>query len=126
MGKLINLSKYVGKSYNTYNCFDCAKHFYREEFGIELKDYFEGPVVPDRKTIECLVISNKGDFERVEKPKFGDLIVIRLYGYASHIGIYIGEGKFLHSLRNVGSCIDTLSRYEKMVEGYYRHREHGK
>jgi cell wall-associated NlpC family hydrolase len=118
-----DLSKYIGRSYNTYNCFDCAKHFYHDELGLDLKNYFDGAIVPDRKEIECLVITNKGDFVKVDKPEFGDIIVIRLYGYASHIGIYVGEGRFLHSLRDVGSCIDVLSRYEKMVEGYYRHQE---
>lgn len=119
----MDLAKYIGKPYQKYNCFDLAKEFYLCEYGITLKDYFEGQVDPSRKEIECLVISNKGDFERVKSPALGDLIVIRMYGYASHIGVYVGEGKFIHSLKNVGSCMDSLSRYSKMVEGFYRHRE---
>ena len=117
-----DLSKYVGRDYETYNCFDLAKDFYRQELGLELKNYFEGGV-PPRKEIECLVKTNKGDFTRVEDIKFGDIVVIRLYGYASHIGICLGDGFFLHSVRKVGSCIEPLARYSRMIEGYYRHQE---
>jgi len=118
-----DLSKYIGRSYNTYNCFDLVKEFYRDEYDIVLKDYFEGPV-PSPDKIECLVISNKGDFIEVPAPVYGDIVVIRLRGgYASHVGICLGEGKFLHSLRDVGSVIDQLPRYARMVEGFYRHRK---
>lgn len=119
----MDFSKYIGRDYESYNCLDLAKEFYRDHFGLELKNYFEGDVVPSRKDIECLINTNKGELEKVIKPKFGDIIVINLYGYASHIGVYIGEEKFLHSVRKIGSCLDSLPRYSKMVEGFYRHRE---
>lgn len=115
-----NLSKYVGKNYSVYNCFDLVKEFYKDELGLELQNYFEGQV-PERKEIEFLLKTNLGRFQKVEKPQFGDLVVIRLFGYASHIGVCIGDGKFLHSARNTGSCMDTLSRYSKMTEGFFRH-----
>ena len=119
----MNLSKYIGREYGTYNCFDLAKEFYSDFFSLELKNYFEGPVVPNRKEIECLVISNKGDFERVPRPVFGDIVVINLFGYSSHIGVCVDRRKFLHSTRTAGSCLDSLPRYSKMIEGFYRHQE---
>lgn len=119
----MNLSKYVGRSYNVYNCFDLVKEFYADQYGLDLKNYFDGKIVPERKEVESLVITNLGFFVPVEKPKFGDIVVIRLFGYSSHIGVCVGEGKFLHSIRNTGSCMDSLGRYSKMIEGFYRHRE---
>lgn len=119
----MSLSKYIGKEYEKYNCLDLVKEFYADQYGIIIKDYFEGPV-PAKKDIECLIVSNKGEFEQVRSPRFGDIVVIKLYGYSSHIGVCIGEDKFLHSVRTAGSCLDTLSRYSRIIEGYYRHREH--
>lgn len=119
----MNLVRYVGRDYEKYNCFDLAKEFYAVEFNLSLKNYFEGEVVPNRKEIECLVKTSTGDFNKVDEPVFGDIIVINLYGYASHIGIYLGEGRFLHSVRKIGSCMDSITRYSKMIEGYYRHQE---
>jgi hypothetical protein len=120
----MDLSKYIGREYERYNCFDLAKEFYLDIYGLELKNYFEGPV-PSRKDIESLVITNKGDFIQVEKPEFGDLVIIKLFGYSSHMAIYIGEGKIIHSMKKVGSGMESLAKYSKMVDGFYRHRELG-
>ena len=119
----MNLSKYIGRPYEEYNCFDLVKEFYMDQFGLDLKNYYEGPV-PDRKTIQSLVVTNKGDFSLVEDPQFGDIVVLKLYGYSCHIGVCIGEGKFIHSIRKTGSSIEPLSRYKTLTEGFYRHREY--
>lgn len=120
----MDLSKYIGREYEKYNCLDLVKEFYSDQFNLCIKNYFEGDVVPDRKEIDCLIKTNKGEFtEIVAMPKFGDIVVINLYGYASHLGVYVGNGQFLHSLKRVGSCLDNISRYSKMIEGFYRHQE---
>lgn len=117
-----NFSKYIGRDYATYNCFDLVKEFYQDQLNLELKNYFEGGV-PPRKEIECLVKTNKGDFTKVDVPRLGDIVVITLYGYASHIGVCLDGARFLHSLRNTGSCMESISKYSRMIEGYYRHQE---
>lgn len=118
------LRKYIGREYEKYNCFDLVKEFYADQFGLTLKNYWEGPVVPSRAEVESLVVSNKGDFVRVEgKPQFGDIVVIKLYGLECHIGVVVNESHFLHSARIIGSSMDRLERYAKMIGGYYRHRE---
>lgn len=119
---VIELRKYIGRSYSEYNCFDLVKEFYADHFRLELKHYFEGPV-PSRQEAESLIVSNKGDFEKVDVPTFGDIVIIRLYGLECHVGVCVGNGKFLHSARNIGSLLDRLERYHKMIAGYYRHRE---
>lgn len=116
------LSKYVGREYEKYNCLDLVKEFYMDNFEIEIKNYFEGEV-PSREKVQCLIVSNKGEFDKVSgDPKFGDVVIINLYGYVCHIGVCIGCGKFLHSVRGAGSCIDSLARYSRMIEGFYRHQ----
>lgn len=121
---VIKFRKYIGRDYGTYNCFDLVKEFYKDQFNLELSHYFEGDV-PARKQIESLIVSNKGDFVEIsEKDKqFGDIVVIRLYGIECHMGVVIHGGRFLHSARNIGSLMDRLERYNKMIAGYYRHRE---
>ncbi len=120
---VIKLRKYIGRSYEDYNCFDLVKDFYRDQFNLDLQHYFEGGQVPDRKDVASLIVTNKGDFIKVEGiPRFGDLVIIRLYGIECHIGVVIEGGKFLHSARGIGSMIDRLERYNKMIAGYYRHR----
>lgn len=116
------LVKYVGRPYEKYNCFDLVKDFYNDFFGLDLRHYYEGLTVPERDQIESLVISGVGDFEQVTEPSFGDIVVINLYGYSCHVGVYLHEGKLLHTIRNVGSCIEPVKKYQRLIEGYYRHR----
>jgi len=75
--------------------------------------------------VASLIKTNVGDFVEVAPKdiKFGDLVVIRLYGIECHIGVVVSGGLFLHSARNIGSNMDRLERYSKMIAGYYRHRE---
>lgn len=118
----LNFRKYIGRDYESYNCFDLVKEFYMDHFNLSLKDYFAGPV-PPREEVPSLIVSNKGHFIQVEKPKFGDIVVIKLYGIESHVGVVIDSSHFLHSARKIGSNMDRLERYSKMIGGYYRHKE---
>ena len=112
----------VGVSYEKANCWVPTKEFYRIVFGIELKHYYcDAPET--REDIQKLIYSNKGDFERVDgSPEFGDIILIKMFGIESHIAVYIGNGKMLHTAKRTGSLIDRLGKWDKLVVGYFRHR----
>lgn len=121
----MDLRKYIGRSYHEYNCFDLVKEFYFDHFKLEIKNYFErqGPM-PSRAEAQSLIVTNKGDFEEVKPPpRFGDIVSIRFHGIECHIGVVIEGSKFLHSAEKIGSNIDRLERYSKLIAGYYRHRE---
>jgi len=55
----------------------------------------------------------------VTKPDVHALMVIRIKNIESHVGVYLGEGLFLHTTKTTGSVIDRISRWSKMIEGYY-------
>ncbi len=112
-------SKFVGISYKELNCWDLAVKFYYEILGIDLRNFYSGPV-PDRVSTKNLIYTNIGEFERVERPEFGDIILMKFRGIESHIAIYVGGGKFLHSTVVSGSVIDRVSRWHLLVVGYYR------
>lgn len=115
-----NLKRYIGREYEKVNCWQLAREFYLHEFRVELKHYYEGNT-PARDETKNLIFSNIGDFEKVEgAPEYGDLILIRLHGIESHIGIFIKGDRFLHSARTVGSVLDDLKKYAPNVVAYYR------
>lgn len=119
----MEITKYIGRPYETFNCFDLVKEFYLDVYGLDLRHYYEGAEIPPRKVIESLVISNKGDFQRVANPLPGDIVVVNLFGYSCHIGVVVPGKQILHTIRKVGSCMEPIKKYEKMIEGFYRHRE---
>lgn len=121
--QVITYRKYIGRNYDTYNCFELVKEFYKDQFNLDLSNYWEGGKTPNRDEVESLVVSNKGDFVRVDTPEFGDIVVLKLYGLECHIGVCLNKSQFLHSARNIGSLMDRLERYSKMIGGFYRHRD---
>lgn len=118
-----DLLKYIGRPYKQFNCFDLVKEFYKDYYGLDLKNYFDGSEAPPPEVVQTLIVSNKGDFEQVGAPEFGDIIVFFIRGIPCHMGVSIGAGRFLHAHEKADSCIDSLSRWKNMIEGYYRHRE---
>ncbi len=121
--KKISLFKYVGRPYESYHCFDLVKEFYLDHYEIDLRNFYDGKDIPDKETVSTLIVSNKGNFIESEVPEFGDIVVIKLFGIESHIGVCIGGGRFIHSRKGSGSSIESLSRYKKLVSGYFRHKE---
>jgi proteasome lid subunit RPN8/RPN11 len=53
--------------------------------------------------------------------RVGDVLIFA-YGtrYASHLGVYIGEGKYIHHLKNIPSCEDRLDKYPRQHLATYR------
>lgn len=116
------LLKYIGRDYEKYNCFDLVKEFYLDNYNLDLRNYWDSAEVPERSKVQSLIVSSRGDFVRVEKPKHGDIVVVNLFGYSCHVAIFIEQNVILHSLRKIGSCLEPVKKYERMIEGYYRHR----
>lgn len=114
-----SLSTYIGLPYETTDCFQLAQKFYIEQFEVQLKHYYS-EMPEDRQEIENLIYSNVGDFDRVDSPEFGDLIILKILGIESHVGVYIGKDNFIHSVKVTGSCMDRLDRWKGRVTGFYR------
>jgi len=113
-------SKFIGIPYEKKNCWDLVVSFYQEMLSIPLYSYYQGPTPPEKIETKNLIYSSMGDFEKISDPKFGDIIIVKLYGIESHIAVYLGDGKMLHTTRGAGSIIDRVARWEKMIVGFYR------
>lgn len=116
----------IGVAYEEKDCWQIARDFYSKVFGIGLYRIYDGPPQVDREVTKNLIYSSMGEFEKHDIPKFGDLVVLIILGVESHIGVYIGEGRFLHTSKRIGSRIEMTSRWEKSIVGYYRLKENFK
>ena len=111
----------VGTPYSKLDCWGVVVSFYKSFFGLELAPYYsEIPSTPTEA--ESLVRHAMKDFEKASTPdmRIGDILLIKLLGYESHIAVYLGEGKILHTNHKTGCVVDSFSRWEKMVVGVYR------
>lgn len=118
----------IGLKYEEYDCWGLVKLFYSKIFGVELLQWFDyenRTHEVDTKTwaiiSEEMIKSKTSNFEQVNKPKFGDILVLRIFGHAAHLGIYLSGQEILHTNKANGAFIDRMKRWEKMIEGIYRY-----
>ena len=95
--------------------FDCSSfvHYCFAQAGVTLGDYRS--VVTDSLAREGRKVS-PNDMRR------GDIIFFNTYKYNGHVGIYLGDGKFLHDGTSKGVWINSLneSYWKKVFNGNVR------
>ncbi len=114
-----SVSRFVGIPYEKKNCWDLTVDFYSEILGIDLFHIYSGHT-PSRPDTKNLIFSNMGEFHPVLSPEFGDVIILKIFGVESHIAVYLGEGKMLHTSKRLGSVIERTDKWKKMIVGYFR------
>jgi cell wall-associated NlpC family hydrolase len=103
------VKKYAGKTWYAYGGstprgWDCS--------GLVLWTYKQAGV---KLYHSASVQMNSG--KRVKTPKVGDLVAFSYGGrYAGHIGIYVGDGKFIHSPRpGVRTVVENVKKFANNI-----------
>ena len=97
-----------------YDCYGIAiEVLFRN--GIVLPDLYYKSVRPTEELVDFV----KAFLHKIEKPEKNCLIEIEAYGNPSHVGVYIGDGLFIHTTLKNGCCIEPLSHYRGKILGYY-------
>jgi hypothetical protein len=110
-----------GRSTSGLDCWGLVRLFYKQEFNIELPSYVEeysgsyDPKLPE--TIE----NYKDSWTKTCAPKLGDVCLFNMLGEPTHVGIYLGENKFLHARQDQASVIESTQRpiWRNRLEGIY-------
>jgi len=116
-----SLHSLIGISYAEADCWELVKLFYIKILGVNLDvnpTYTQGG---EQIEISRIVEIEKAKFTKVDTPKIGDILLLRIMELPTHVGVYVGEGKFLHTVKHMNSCIDTLQRWNTRIVGYYRY-----
>lgn len=92
--------------------FDCSSfvHYCYAEAGIQLGD---------RASVVTFSLVNMGEKIDPKDMKRGDLIFFDTYTINGHIGIYLGDNKFLHDGTSTGVTVSELT-------GYYKEKFNGR
>jgi cell wall-associated NlpC family hydrolase len=87
--------------------------------GVKLPDVFYTDTEQDTN-IETMKILEEGiPHVKLDKPEKNCIIKLTICGQPSHIGVYLGDGEFIHTTK-YGVVIEPLWRWKHRVKGYYR------
>jgi hypothetical protein len=109
------------------DCWGLVRLVYREQYGIDLPSY--GEIDYDAANIAQtagLIADHRDQWQDVQDPCAGDVVLLRIEGYPAHVGVMIDATRMLHVHRDgLTSCIERLDggSWRHRIEGYYRHAE---
>ena len=120
----MNISDYVGVPYGFRDepgsdCFQIVRDVAKNIFGYEIPDYaFSGTWQDADKGFN----EHKPDFDKVETPEPGDIVLLKIGGKPIHCGIVINKWQMLHTLRGSNSCLENFNslKWGCRIEGFYR------
>jgi sulfur carrier protein ThiS len=124
----MNYDKYIGLPYLDngrttagLDCWGLACLFYKNEYNIELPSYGDEYVGGTDPYISQAVNLYKDNWEEITTPNTGDLCLFNIFGEPMHVGIYVGDNKFLHCRIGSDSVIESLNniKWKNRFVGFY-------
>lgn len=104
------------------DCWGVVRQFYQTVRGVLLPSLVARYVSAfDAASVSALVADEASAWTRVAAPAFGDVVTFNVSGRPWHIGVCLGGGRFLHTVKGVGSVIERLDSplWAPRIEGYW-------
>lgn len=104
------------------DCYGLVLLIHREHFGRELPDYGYASSLDQEAVKGTIAEYLPRDFEKVDHPEPGDLVMLNILGRPWHCGVYVAPNLMLHAIDRMVSGIDRLDsvRWRRRVIGYFR------
>lgn len=90
-----------------------------EREGITLPDVFYPDTEQDTNEVTMKLLEEGISHEKLDKPERNCLIELTVFGMPCHVGVYIGDGQFIHATKR-GVTIEPLYRWQRRIKGFYR------
>lgn len=130
--KIIDFGNYVGLSYkakgrttDALDCYGLVRLVYKQELGIDLPSFDTDYEENDESRMEQLLIQYREGWEKIDNPETGSVVLFRVMGSESHIGVAVSAQSFLHVRENMDSVVEDFSnpRWNKRIVGHYKYVE---
>ena len=114
-----------GRDKSGMDCWGLAREMFRRQ-GIDIPDYHVSAV--SAGSVASKMGVDVAYWQKLAQPVLGCLVLIRLSPdvWANHVGIYIGDGKFIHAYSATGVSIGRLRRWRSRIVGFYVPKKGGR
>lgn len=117
-----------GRDRTGLDCWGLVCLVYREAFGITLPSfgdqYGRELDAAERAHVAAIVRGEAGTWHPIAPgtERAGDVIVFRMLGAESHLGVVVNGGHFLHARPGTDSCIESYRSptWARRVAGFWR------
>lgn len=113
-----------GRTREGVDCWGIPYLIYKDKLNIELPLYIEQyQNTEDEKELARLIGEEKLSWEEVGSPEIYDVVVLRLKGRPMHVGVCIGNGKFIHCMDTIGTTVEKLdaTTWRNRIIGFHRY-----
>lgn len=119
-----------GRGPVAYDCWGLCAAVYRDVYGLPLPDYADSYTsADDGDSVAAAVRAGLADWKPVQKPRAGDLLILRILGRPWHCAVMVDSVRFLHvpppgrDGRQTLSCVERIDAaiWARRIEGFYRH-----
>lgn len=111
-----------GRSFFGADCWGLCYLFYKHELGIVLPQLSnEYDSVRNSEKIAQIIAEQKVAWRKIDNPLPSHIVVLRLAGRETHVGLYMGRNRMLHTQEGTNSCQENLrnSRWKNRIAGFY-------
>ena len=113
-----------GRNFNGCDCFGLVRLFYRNEYGSELPEVNDYLDASNGEDANKSLMNNKAGYVKVpfESREAGDILLLRVNGLPTHLGIVINDKNMIHTMKGCESVVEDYSSYKwnNRIEGIYR------
>lgn len=126
----MNYDKYIGLPYLEngrteagVDCWGLARLYYKDQFDIDLPSYTDEYNGGQDPAIISAINAHIDNWTQLDTPNIGDLCLFNILGEPTHVGIYVGDNKFLHSREGRDSVIESLNstKWKNRFVGFYKY-----
>lgn len=108
-----------GRGPDKFDCYGLAAEVFKR-YGVNLPDYKIS--CKNASKIDSTIEKERSNWKRLDKPENPSLVVMRFNSNLyNHVGVYIGNGQFIHTARKTGVRIESVESiyWKNRIEGYY-------
>jgi sulfur carrier protein ThiS len=122
--------KYIGVPYKPngrdetgLDCWGLAHLVYKEQFNIDLPSFSEQYDIDDDARIKDLISQYEEGWELVETPSEGNLVLFKIFGELTHIGVMVNSTEFIHVRENSNTVKDNVenTKWKNRAVGFYKY-----
>ncbi len=126
----MDYNKYIGLPYLSngrteagLDCWGLVRLFYKQELNIDLPSYSELYGDASSPEVAQVIGAHKDNWAPTQGGEPGDVCLFNIYGEPAHVGVYVGDNKFLHAREGRDSVVESLgsAQWSKRFQGFYKY-----